>query len=73
MNEDFVAAMRRATQATRASNVAEATRVIQDVLMGRAIPAEPNTTVPEILAPQTRSHPQPFQIDPDADLVEPSE
>lgn len=73
MNEDFVAAMRRATQATHASNVAEATRVIQDVLMGRAIPAEPNTTSPEILAPQSRSHPKPFQIDPDADLVEPSE
>lgn len=73
MNEDFVAAMRRATQATRASNVAEATRVIQDVLMGRAIPAEPNTTSPEILAAEAQSHPKPFQIDPDADLVEPSE
>ncbi|MGQ2906283.1 MAG: extracellular catalytic domain type 1 short-chain-length polyhydroxyalkanoate depolymerase [Neoaquamicrobium sediminum] len=73
MNEDFVAAMRRATQLTRGSNVAEATHVIQDALMGRGILGEQNSTVPEILAPVTPSTPKPFQIDPDADVVEPSE
>ena len=46
MNEDFVAAMRRATRSTRASNVAEATRVIQDALMGRAIPARAKCHTP---------------------------
>lgn len=73
MNNDFLAAMRRATLSTRASNVADATRVIQEALAGRTTSVGRNSTVPEIVAPPARFQPKPFRIDPDAELVEPSE
>lgn len=73
MNEDFVAAVRRATLSTRASNVAEATRVIQDALAGHAISGRQDGTIPEIVAPPARFGPTPFPVDPDADLVEPAD
>jgi poly(hydroxyalkanoate) depolymerase family esterase len=50
MSIDFSAAMRRATVATRAGNAADATRIIQDALAGRAAgegsPSEPRPRRP---------------------------
>jgi hypothetical protein len=73
MSKDFAAAMRRATLAARASNVAEATRVIQDALSGPTIPGAQDRTVSDIYSPPAQSRPKPFVIDPDADVVEPAE
>jgi poly(hydroxyalkanoate) depolymerase family esterase len=53
MKHDLVAAMRRATQATRALNLAEATSIIQDAIMTRKAPQEarPPRSVPQLSAP----------------------
>ena len=40
MKHDFVAAMRRATRATRAFDLAKATSIIQDAIMPRTAPEE---------------------------------
>ncbi|MEO3386685.1 PHB depolymerase family esterase [Mesorhizobium sp. CAU 1741] len=73
MNEKFVAAMRRATLSTRASNLAEATRVIQGALLGHAISEERDAGTADIVPPPARSQSKTFLLDPDAELVEPSE
>ena len=73
MNEDFAAAMRRATLSTSGSKVAEATRIIQDALAGRSFAGRRVSTVPDITPPFAKSGPTPFPVDPDADIVEPAE
>lgn len=73
MNEGFAAAMRRATLSTRASNVAEATRVIQAALAGRSASGERCSAIPDIAPPSVRSRSTPFLVDPDAEVVEPWE
>ncbi len=67
----FLIAMRQATSLTRASNLVEATRVIQDMLVGRRA-ADPQVSAGLVIvdAPPSR-HPKPFQIDPDAEIIEP--
>lgn len=72
MNEDFAAAMRRAALSTRASNLTEATRVIQDALAGRSVSGARASTGPDITPPPARSRPTPFPVDPHAEIVEPS-
>lgn len=73
MNDGFVAAMRRATLSTRASNLAEATRVIQDALTGfTGLPSQ-DIEAPELQAPPHRPGSTPFRVDPNADIVEPPE
>jgi len=71
MNEDFAAAMRRAALSTRASNLTEATRVIQDALGGRAASGEHASTVPDITPPPVKSRSTPFPVDPRAEIIEP--
>ena len=73
MNEDFAAAMRRATLSTSGSKVAEATRIIQDALAGQSFAGRRVSTVPDITPPFAKSGPTPFPVDPDADIVEPAE
>lgn len=73
MNDHFVAAMRRATLSTRASNVAEATRVIKNALAGFNGTTSQDVEAPEILAPPLRPGSTPFRVDPNADIVEPRE
>jgi poly(hydroxyalkanoate) depolymerase family esterase len=72
MNEDFATAMRRAVRSTRALNVAEATRVIQDALAGRPASDTRTSTHPEITPPPTVQRSTPFPVDPDAEIIEPS-
>ena len=62
MNYDFAAAMRRAALLTRASNVAQATRVIRDALAGGSAPV-PSGTGYEV-------EPSPRQLHPDSRLIE---
>lgn len=69
MNDEFAAAMRRATLSTRALNLSEATRVIQDAIAGRSAAVEPG---PDIMPPTARSRPKPFAVDPRAETIEPS-
>jgi poly(hydroxyalkanoate) depolymerase family esterase len=70
---NFLIAMRRATSLTRASNLVEATRVIQDLLARRPT-ADPRAPTEPVTAdtPHAR-HSKPFQIDPDAEVIEPRE
>ncbi|ASY66597.1 Poly(3-hydroxybutyrate) depolymerase (plasmid) [Sinorhizobium sojae CCBAU 05684] len=70
MNDDFAAAMRRAVRSTRALNVAEATRVIQDALAGRSV-SDTCTLTPDITPPPPYQHSTPFPVDPDAEVIEP--
>lgn len=72
MNDEFAAAMRRATLFTRASNPSEATRVILDTLAGRTVSGEPGTAVSDIMPPPAKSRPKPFPVDPHAQLIEPA-
>lgn len=73
MNIDFAAAMRRAILSTRASNVAEATRVIQNALGDRLVSGEQCPMVSDIAPPSATSRPPLFLADPGAELIEPSE
>lgn len=68
---NFLIGMRQATSLTRASNLAEATRVIQDLLAGRQA-ADPRAPTELVVADAPRArHSKPFQIDPDAEIIEP--
>ncbi|APG87374.1 poly(3-hydroxyalkanoate) depolymerase C (plasmid) [Sinorhizobium americanum CCGM7] len=69
MNDDFATAMRRAVRSTRALNVAEATRVIQDALSGRAA-SDTRLSTPDITLPPPRQRSTPFPVDPDAEVIE---
>jgi poly(hydroxyalkanoate) depolymerase family esterase len=73
MNDEFAAAMRRATLSTRALNLSEATRAIQDALAGRSAAAQPEPAAPDIMPPAARSRSKPFAVDPHAEIIEPSE
>lgn len=68
MNDDFAAAMRRAARSTRASNLVEATRAIQDALAGRCVSHARGSTIPDITPPSAKS---PFPVDPNAEIIEP--
>lgn len=70
MNDDFKMAMRRALRSTRALNVAEATRVIQDAMAGRSV-SNIRTSSPDIAPPRPTQRSAPFQVDPDAEIIEP--
>lgn len=70
MNDDFEAAMRRALRSTRALNVAEATRVIQDALAGRSF-SDTRTSSPDITPPRPLQRSAPFPVDPNAEIIEP--
>lgn len=72
MNDDFAAAMCRAVRSTRALNLAEATRVIQDALAGRPASDTRTSTHPEITPPPPIQRSTPFPVDPDAEIIEPS-
>jgi len=72
MNDEFAAAMRRATLFTRASNPSEAARVILDTLAGRTVSGEPGPAVSDITPPPAKSRPKPFPVDPAAQVIEPS-
>ena len=69
MNKDFAAAMRRATFSTRAQNVMEATRIIQDALAERRRPAPGEADV-ETMAPPRPPPRCRHLIDPDAEIIE---
>ncbi|MGV6875600.1 hypothetical protein ACUSIJ_23300 [Pseudochelatococcus sp. B33] len=69
MNNDFADAMRRAGLSTRATILAEATRMIQNALAGRPAPHWRAPAEPEITPPPRR--PPPFSIDADAEIVAP--
>lgn len=71
MNHDFLAAMRRAMLSTRASNVTEATRVVQDALAGFSRTAIQDGKTPEVLAPPLKAGTMPFRVDPNAAVIEP--
>lgn len=70
MNNDFATAMRHALRSTRALNIAEATRVIQDALAGRSGSAI-RTPTPDITPPPPNQRSTPFPVDPDAEVIEP--
>lgn len=72
MNDVFATAMRRAVRSTRALNVAEATRVIQDALAGRPASDARTSTNPDITPPPPIQRSTPFPVDPDAEIIEPS-
>jgi poly(hydroxyalkanoate) depolymerase family esterase len=74
MNPNFTAAMRRAAASTRALDVMEATRIIQEAL--GAYPhaqaaASPSSPEPDITSPERHTPPTLRLIDPDAETVEP--
>jgi poly(hydroxyalkanoate) depolymerase family esterase len=68
---NFLIAMRRATSLTRSFNLAEATRVIQDALASRPISGAHALTEPDISDAARAHHSKPFQIDPNAEIIEP--
>lgn len=68
---NFLIAMRQATSLTRASNLVEATRVIQDLLAGRPTRDPIAPTEPAVVEAQREPHSKPFQIDPHAEIIEP--
>ncbi|MCA1408392.1 PHB depolymerase family esterase [Ensifer sp. IC3342] len=72
MNDDFATAMRRAVRSTRALNLAEATRVIQDALAGRPASDARTSTNPDITPPPPVQRSTPFPVDPDAEIIQPS-
>ena len=72
MNTEFLAAMRRATSSTRAFDLAEATRVIQDAFAGIPQADVGSSTKPEFSSPSKTDRSKPFPIDPDAEVVEPA-
>lgn len=69
MNDDFFTTMRRATSSTRALNLAEATRVIQNALSGH--PAfGAGSSNPDITPPPPMRRSKPFPVDPGAEIIE---
>lgn len=71
MNDDFETAMRRALRSTRALNIAEATRVIQDALARRSVSVTRSSS-PDITPPPPVQRSAPFPVDPLAEIVEPA-
>lgn len=75
MNSEFGAAMRRAMASIRGLDVPEATRIIQEALLGGDGPAGPDAPLPESnpAAPAARRAPPASPIDRDAEPIEPVE
>jgi poly(hydroxyalkanoate) depolymerase family esterase len=71
MNENFAAAMRQATEHTRAANLTEATRIIQAALAGRSSGRTSDETKAEIVPAATQSARTRFKADPNAEIIEP--
>ncbi|MCV9966751.1 PHB depolymerase family esterase [Pararhizobium sp. BT-229] len=69
MNDDFFTTMRRATSSTRALNLAEATRVIQDALSGHPASGTGSAN-PDITPPPPIRRSKPFAVDPGAEIIE---
>jgi poly(hydroxyalkanoate) depolymerase family esterase len=72
MNKDFAAAMRRAALATRACDLAGATRVIQDALASRNTSGLSEHAASDITPPPPNRRPSLRLIAPGAETVEPS-
>jgi poly(hydroxyalkanoate) depolymerase family esterase len=72
MTNDFAAAMRRAALSTRAYEVAEATRIIQDALMRQAGVGTYHAPRPDLSSRESKSHPAVRLIDPNAEIIEPT-
>nr|WP_299497835.1 hypothetical protein [uncultured Rhizobium sp.] len=72
MNDVFAAAMRRAMHSTRALDLMEATREIQNALSGRSASEMPRSTTQDVTPPPSGRRPAPFTIDPDAEVIEAS-
>ncbi|WP_404862654.1 alpha/beta hydrolase family esterase [Georhizobium sp. MAB10] len=71
MNENFAAAMRQATEHTRAANLTEATRIIQAALAGRSSGPTSDETKADIVPAATQNARTPFKADPNAEIIEP--
>lgn len=71
MNENFATAMRQATQHTRAANLTEATRIIQEALAGRSSTPTNDASKADIAPAATQGARTPFKADPNAEIVEP--
>ncbi len=72
MTNDFAAAMRRAALSTRAYDVVEATRTIQDALMRQAAVGTCHAPRPDPSSRESKSRPALRLIDPNAEIIEPS-
>jgi poly(hydroxyalkanoate) depolymerase family esterase len=72
MTNDFAAAMRRAALSTRAYDVTEATRIIQDALMRQAGVGTYHAPRPDLSSRESKSRPARRLIDPNAEIIEPS-
>lgn len=71
MNENFATAMRQATEHTRAANLTEATRIIQEALAGRSSTPTNDASKADIVPAATQGARTPFKADPNAEIVEP--
>jgi hypothetical protein len=72
MTNDFAAAMRRAALSTRAYDVVEATRIIQDALMRQAGVGTYHAPRPDLSSRESKSRPARRLIDPNIEIIEPS-
>ena len=72
MTNDFAAAMRRAALSTRAYDVGEATRIIQDALARQAGVGTYHAPRPAKSSRKPKSRPALRLIDPNAEIIEPS-
>ena len=72
MTNDFAAAMRRAALSTRAYDVVEATRIIQDALARQASVGTYHAPRPDKSSRKSNSRPALRLIDPNAEIIEPS-
>jgi poly(hydroxyalkanoate) depolymerase family esterase len=73
MPNDFAAAMRRAALSIRACDVAEATRLIQDAVMRPGGGRTYQASRPEQSSPDSHARPARGLIDPDAEIIEPTQ
>ena len=71
MTNDFAAAMRRAALSTRAYDVVEATRIIQDALVRQAGVGTYHAPGPDLSSRESKSRPALRLIDPNAEIIEP--
>jgi poly(hydroxyalkanoate) depolymerase family esterase len=72
MTNDFAAAMRRAALSTRACDVVEATRIIQDALVLQAGGGADHTPRPDLSLRVSKRRSALLRIDPNAEIIEPS-
>jgi len=72
MTNNFAAAMRRAALSTRAYDVVEATRIIQDALVRQASGGSYHAPRPDLASRESKRRPALPQIDLNAEIIEPS-